>query len=177
MVGITSKLVVFCMAGAVALSGCSRKEVPSLMNLRTTGVGPDEFSIVPNKPLTMPEDLVTLPEPNKTGGNAVDQRPQADAVAALGGNQNLAASTKINSGEQALLNAAGRFGIDPEVRTKIAKEDEDFRRGNYAKPLERLANVNVYNRVYGQRALDAYAELARLRRLGITTPTAPPVEN
>ena len=174
MVGKKSNWYVACVIGAVVLAGCSRNEVPNLMNLRSTGQGPDEFGIVPNSPLVIPEDLATLPAPNKENGNAADLRPKENAIVALGGNGNLIASPKINSGEQALLNATGRFGVDPAIRSKLAIEDEDFRKGNFARPLERLANVNVYNRVYSNRALNAYTELQRLRRLGITTPSAPP---
>jgi hypothetical protein len=176
MVGLKSNWYVACLIGAIALSGCSRKEVPELMNLRSPGNGPDEFGVIPNHPLEIPKDLAALPEPNTAGGNKADLRPKESAITALGGNKNSISSTKITSSEQVLLNSAGRFGVDPKIRATLKTEDEDFRKGNYAKPLERLANVNVYNRVYSNFALNAYLELQRLRRLGVSTPSAPPAD-
>jgi hypothetical protein len=37
-----------------------------------------------------------------------------------------------------------------------------------------MFGTNVYFRAYRQQALDRYAELERLRRMGVRTPAAPP---
>lgn len=169
-----TKTGILVLALATAISACSRDETPSLMNVRATGSGPDEFSVVPNKPLTIPEDLTALPAPTQNATNRTTQDADVLAVAALGGNPALLKSSKISGSEQALLNSAGRFGVDANIREKLSKEDIEFRKGNISLPLERLANVNVYNRIYSRYSLDAYAELQRLRRLGVVTPTAPP---
>ena len=68
---------------AVALSGCANV---GLRDLRSNGDGPDEFMILPNKPLQQPDDFAALPAPTPGGANRVDQEPLVDATAALGGN-------------------------------------------------------------------------------------------
>ncbi len=58
--------MVLAVAGAavLVLSACSRSDdVPKLMNIRSTTQGPDEFAILPPKPLEMHEDIAALPEP------------------------------------------------------------------------------------------------------------------
>ena len=57
--GMTAARVVLAIAGAALLSvaGCGKSDKqPHLMNIRSETAGPDEFSIVPPKPLAMPED-------------------------------------------------------------------------------------------------------------------------
>ena len=69
------------LVGAVAVAGCSQK---GLRDIRKTGTGPDEFLVLPNKPLNEPADYSSLPEPTPGAGNIADPTPQADAVAAQG---------------------------------------------------------------------------------------------
>jgi hypothetical protein len=75
---------VIAIAAMVTLAACAGDRDPQLMNLRS-GQGPDEFAIVPPKPLELPENLAELPEPTPGGFNRTDQNPEADAVIALGG--------------------------------------------------------------------------------------------
>ena len=159
---------------AVALAACTAGKDATLMNLRQDGEGPDEFAIIPTKPLETPKDLTYLPEPTLGGTNRVDQTPRRDAIAALGGRPAALDSNRIESGEQALLSAVSRFGVDPQIRARLAAEDADFRAKARVRPLERLFRVNVYLKVYEDESLDAYDELLRLRRMGVRTPTAPP---
>ena len=65
----------------LAVAGCSNA---SLRNLQPPGPGPDEFSVLPVKPLTQPKDYAFLPAPTPGGGNLTDPNPKADAVVALG---------------------------------------------------------------------------------------------
>ncbi len=71
-----------------ALSACSRgEEDPNLLNIsQPRAEGPDEFAVLPTKPLEMPENMAALPEPTPGGVNRTDPTPEADAIAALGGN-------------------------------------------------------------------------------------------
>jgi hypothetical protein len=161
------------VAASFLLAACSNGD-NTLMNLKQDGEGPDEFAILPTNPLQTPKDLAYLPEPTLGGTNRVDKTPRRDAVAALGGRTTLMDSDRIQSGEQALLSAAGRFGIDPDIRRKVAAEDAAFRASARVKPLERIFSVNVYLSTYKDLSLDAQKELLRLRRLGVRTPTAPP---
>ena len=147
-------------------------EDPNLLNIsQPRAEGPDEFAVLPTKPLEMPEDVAALPEPTPGGTNRTDPTPEADAIAALGGN---AAVLSRASGDGALVAYARRFGSDPNIRPQLAEADLEFRRRNDGRLLERLFNVNVYFRAYEEMSLDQHRELARLRRAGIRTPAVPP---
>jgi hypothetical protein len=78
----TSALLGACI---FTLAACSAG-TPQLMNLRNNEEGPDEFAVLPTAPLEMPENLASLPEPTPGAPNRVDPDPEADAIAALGGN-------------------------------------------------------------------------------------------
>ena len=151
----------------VLLAACGDRD-PILMNVGKTSRAPDEFSILPSKPLEAPEDFAALPPPTPGGANRTDRQPEAEAILALGGNPNAGA------GGGALVAAASRFGVAPNIRAQLAAEDLDYRRKNDGRLLERIFDVNVYFRAYAPLALDQEAELARLRRLGVRTVAAPP---
>lgn len=162
---------VIAIAAMVTLAACAGDRDPQLMNLRS-GQGPDEFAIVPPKPLELPENLGELPDPSPGGFNRTDQNPEADAVVALGGKPGAAGG--IPSGDSALYGHAARFGVDGGIRGTLASEDLDWRRDNNGRILERLFNVNVYYKAYRKQRLDQQAELARWRALGVRTSSAPP---
>ena len=162
---------VIAVAAMVTLAACGGKGDPQLMNLRA-GQGPDEFAIVPPKALEMPESLSDLPEPTPGGFNRTDQNPEADAAVALGGKPSAAGG--IPAGDSALYAHAARFGVDGGIHATLASEDLEWRRDNNGRPLERLFNVNVYYRAYSKQRLDQQAELARWRKLGVRTSSAPP---
>ncbi len=155
-------------ACAIALAGCSQEKDPKLLNVKPNGEGPDEFSILPNKPLVLPEDFAALPEPTPGGSNRTDASPIEDAIVALGGNPN------AGTGSQGLISYATRYGVSPSIRSDLAQEDLQYRRDNDGRLLERLFNVNVYFKAYAAQSLDQYGELERLRRLGVRTVSAPP---
>ena len=163
------KLGVLLIA-ATALSACE--------GARQAGIvkeGPDEFLVLPTKPLEQPEDLTELPEPTPNGTNLADQRPIEDAVIALGGRADrLTPTGSIRADEQALFAAVTRFGVTQNIREVTAEEDEDYRRRNGERVLERAFGLDGYLRRYDRQRLDADFELQRLRRLGVRTPSAPP---
>jgi hypothetical protein len=164
--------MILALAGLVALAACESGD-PKLMNIRTDS--PDEFRVLPTKPLEAPEDYTTLPEPTPGGSNLADPNPQADAVAALGGNPDrVTGNGQIYAGEQTLLGYVGRYGVPGDIREVLAAEDLAWRRENNGRLLERLFNVNVYFDSYKPMSLDQHLELERLRRLGVWTPSAPP---
>lgn len=162
------------LVAALALSGCSSDRKPELMHLRSSSAGPDEFGILPTKPLSMPEDLQTLPEPAPEGTNLTDPTPKADAVAALGGNPDRLTGKGVPAGDSALISRAARFGSAADIRSQLAAEDLEYRRKHDGRLLERLFNVNVYFKAYRPMSLDQEAELERWRKLGLRTPAAPP---
>lgn len=153
------------------LAACSGSE-PSLLNVKQPRAeGPDEFAILPVKPLELPEDLAALPDPTPGGTNRTDPTPEADLARALGGNPEVLTR---RGGDGALLAHATRFGVSPTIRSDLAAADLEYRRDNDGRLLERLFNVNVYFRAYEPQSLDKYAELERLRRAGIRTSSPPP---
>ncbi|MFN4193254.1 MAG: DUF3035 domain-containing protein [Tabrizicola sp.] len=162
---------VIAVATMITLAACGGKGDPQLMNLRS-GPGPDEFAIVPPKPLEMPENLSELPEPTPGGFNRTDRDPEAEAAIALGGRPSAAGG--IPAADSALYAHAARFGVDRGIRSTLASEDLEWRRDNNGRILERLFNVNVYYKAYRKQRLDQQAELERWRALGVRNPSAPP---
>jgi hypothetical protein len=142
----------------------------NLYNLNRGNDGPDEFSVLPTKPIEMPEDMAALPPPTPGGTNRVDPTPDADAFAALGGN----AEVLTRGGDPRIVNYASRYGVDPAIRQQLAVADAEYRQGQGPLLLERVAGVTTYYRAYAPFALNAEAESARFRRAGIPTPSAPP---
>ena len=167
-----AKSVFAVVAAGLLLAACARQEDPRLMNVRANLGSPDEFGILPTKPLETPPDPRALPPPTPGGTNRVDPTPQDDAISALGGNPN--AARRGTGGDAALLNHVARNGLDPDIRAQLAAEDLEFRRRHRGRVMERAFNVNVYYRVYRWMSLDQYAELLRWRRAGVSTPAAPP---
>lgn len=158
---VLRRLAILGVCGA-ALAGCEGG---------TGSIGPDEFGLIPTLPLEQPKDYTYLPEPTKGGANRVDRTPKKDAVAALGGQPLRLDSTGILAGEQALLTTATRYGVDPDIRKELAAADAELLRTRGARILERVAGHSDTIRAYEPFVLDARAEAARLRALGIKTPT------
>lgn len=158
-------------AAVAGLAACGGD--PHLMNIRSGQNSPDEFAILPTKPLEMPPDIAVLPAPTPGGANITDPTPQADAVAALGGNPGRLADQGIAASDQALVAHAGRQGRDPAIRTTLAEADLAWRSRNARRPLEALFGTSVYIRAYRPMTLDPVAEQLRWQRAGARTSTAP----
>jgi len=157
---------------ALALSACAGGD-RGLRDLRSNGGGPDEFQVNPVNPLVQPSDLNALPTPTPGGPNRADPNPNAQAVAALGGNPNaLTPNNGIPAGDGALIAASSRNGVDPAIRQTLATEDAAFR--TRATRFGLFGGRDRYFRAYARQALDAYAELQRFRAAGVATPSAPP---
>lgn len=164
-------LLTFPVLALAACAGDGR-----LMNLTTTDDGPEEFAIVPTRPLELPPDLAQLPPPTPGGANLTDPNPEVDAIAALGGNPGHLAQQGIGAGDAALIAHASRAGVTPGVRQVTAAEDQAVRARRGRRPLEVLAGTNVYYRAYEPQTLDSWAEQERWRRTGVQVPTAPPTD-
>lgn len=164
-----------CMGMIFVLAACGSSESPNLLNItQPRSQGPDEFAILPSKPLEVPEGLSAEPLPLPTPGatNRADLTPSTDAIAALGGDP--AVLTRDASGDAALLRYTDRYGRDANIRPRLAAADLEFRRQNDGLLLERVFNVNIYYQVYEDFELDQYEELERLRRAGVRTSAIPP---
>ena len=159
---------------ALCLAACSARE-PDLITVQSNandGEGPDEFGILPTKPLEAPEDYSFLPTPTPGGRNLVDPTPEADAVAALGGNPAVLTRASTDGG---LVRYAGRFGVSSTIPSELAASDLAFRQQNPGRVLERLFDITTYFTAYEAQSLDKYRELERFRRAGIRTPAVPPL--
>ncbi|UFS65993.1 MULTISPECIES: DUF3035 domain-containing protein [Paracoccus] len=154
------------------LAACSSD--PHLMNTSAGRSSPDEFSILPTKPLQMPADLNVLPTPTPGGANITDPTPHADAVAALGGNPGQLSAQGVGVADAALIAHASRLGRDPAIRQTTAQEDLAWRSRHSRRALEVLARTNVYYRAYDPMTLDSWSELERWRPTGVQLPAAPP---
>lgn len=167
------------LVAAMAVSACSGRNSDgetNLRDLRTFSGSPEEFSIVPRKPLQQPEDVAQLPPPTPGGANRTDQTPLEDAVIALGGNPERATGGDgIGAGDQAIVARASRFGRDPTIRESLAAEDRAFRQ-RQSRFTWSILPTDEYNRAYRRQALDPYDWLDRYRRAGARTPAAPPPE-
>ncbi|MFY0595397.1 MAG: DUF3035 domain-containing protein [Cognatishimia sp.] len=166
-----SRAVIFGFA--LLVSACANER--GIRVLSSDDAGPDEFSIIPTKPLSQPENYASLPTPTPGGGNLTDQDPQNDAVVALGGRAQATPDTgTFASGDAALVSYAARNGSGGGIREQLAEDDEKVR-GRFSRFTGwRLAKPDRYNEVYRFYHLNAYAELARWRAAGVKTPTAPP---
>jgi len=157
--------------GFIVLSlgaGCASINQPSLMNLRSSGSGPNEFLVVPSGPLKQPKNYSELPLPTPGGVNRTDRNPRNEVIIALGGNEN------FSSRDPKLIEYVSRYGGDIDIRSILAKEDLVFREENDGLFLERMLKVNIYYKAYAKQSLDQYVELKRLNDLGVKTVSAPP---
>ncbi|WP_157966338.1 DUF3035 domain-containing protein [Oceanibium sediminis] len=134
---------------------------------------PEEFAILPQKPLEVPEDLTTLPAPTPGAVSRVDLTPETDALVALSGRPEKAPAA---ASDNALLAAAGARGRQPGIRAQLSAEDEVYRENNRGLLLDRLFGKVSDGDIYGSQVLDPEAELLRLRALGIWVPQLPPSE-
>lgn len=153
----TAIIIAIC----VVVSACSGRGGGS--------IGPDPFSVVPQKPLEMPQAANALPTPTPGGTNLADINPIADAAKTLGGTT---VDRGIPASDSALVAYAGRNGRDAGIRDLLRQEDAGFR-----KRLNRVGffgGIKTPADVYRRMVLNAYAEFERFKALGIATPTAPP---
>lgn len=166
-----SLLLLTILGLAVAVSGCGKKP---LRDLRTNSNGPDEFLILPTKPLTTPENLSALPQPTPGWRNLVDQNPNADAVAALGGRPDALVPRGVPASDGALVAQASRFGVQGDIRETLAEADAKFRKRAARNTRIRLFPVDRYRQAYRRDSLQPFDETERFRRSGFQTPTSPP---
>jgi hypothetical protein len=156
------------LAAAVALAGCGDGGLAG--GLRAAGVAgkPDEFMVLPTRPLEMPANLAALPPPTPGRPNRVDYQPIPEAIAGLSGRPGAAG----NADGSALVAVAGPR--DPSVRAELAAEDAEWRRTHRGRLLERLTARDREALVYRPMVLDAPLEFERMRASGVGVPAASP---
>lgn len=164
-------LVIGCMTlGLLAACGSDER----LRSFRNTSPGPEEFNVSPTKPLEAPTNMASLPVPTPGGANRVDQNPKADAVAALGGSAAALSRTGVPASDNALVNYAGRAGLDPSIRPVLAAEDAEFRRREASWTALNPFNIDRYYRAYKDQAIEPREVADAFRRAGVKTPAYPP---
>lgn len=120
------------------------------------GEGPDAFTVVKKKPLEMPSDMASLPEPRPGAPSLVDPRPVDDAKTALTGaaTPTTVATVGPSRSEAAFLNAAGADNADPEIREKLVEDGQATD--------QRILDAILPTRREEARTLDPTEEAARL---------------
>jgi len=94
---------------------------------------PDEFAVLTKRPLEMPKDFAALPPPQPGARSSREVDPVAEARAALLGESSAQpANVRTSASEAALLSAAGAQ-TDPNIRTALAAEQEEYeaKQGEY----------------------------------------------
>ena len=110
------------LIACTALAGCGGVDRDiTLRKIRNTSNGPEEFTIVPGKPLEAPPNFVELPAPTPGGSNRTDQQPIADAVAALGGRPGALNDSGISAADGALVTAPAAVSTRPSARPSRQK--------------------------------------------------------
>lgn len=162
---------IICGVALVLLAACGGTDRP-LRDMRAAGGGPDAFSVVPVGPLEIPAQL-TLPTPTPGGSNRTDPQPRADAIAALGGSATAQIAGGVPAQDVALVTQVSRYGVTDGIRTTLAAEDAQLLERKRRMNMFNLLNRDRYFPAYAGQVLDPYAELARLRALGIQVPDLP----
>lgn len=157
-----------------AAAGCSKK---GLHDLRSNDEGPEEFMVLPSKPLSEPTSYKDLPAPTPGAGNITDPTPNADAIAALGGRPSSLNASGIPSADAALVAQGARYGSSPDIREQLAAADEQFRRRARRSGRIRLFPVDRYAQAYRRDKIEPFREQRRWQRAGAITPSAPPENN
>ena len=166
-------LLMICLILGVAACGSKDGDIV-LTNFKQKGKGPDEFTIIPGKPLQPPADFNVLPAPTPGGSNKTDQNPRGDGIAALGGNPGALIAGGVSAADGALVNHASRYGSNSGIRQTLRTEDVTIRRRHGRVNILNIGPNDDYATAYRRQWLDPYAEHERLRRRGIATPSAPP---
>jgi hypothetical protein len=156
------------LAGALALAGCAEGGLGTY--LRDSGIAqtPDEFMVLPTRPLEMPANLSALPPPTPGAPNRVDYQPNAEAVAGLTGRQGTARTA--DGGAIVARTGAG----SPGIRQVVAIENAEYAADNPGKLLERWFSRDQTALTYRGQTLDAASNFEAMRAQGVGVPMPPP---
>lgn len=153
-----------CLALAGLLLGGCQGTVQEAFGLRKRA--PDEFQVVRGQPLIVPPDRnLRPPQAGTIGPGEVD--PSRSAREALVGRPVTAGAAATGRGEAALL-AAVRGEADPDIRRRLAQDDNQLARvdeGTFLFILDWQRQRLQQQEASGE-ALDPAAELRRLQESG-----------
>jgi hypothetical protein len=154
----------------LAVSGCSEGGLAGALRSSGATSTPDEFLVLPTRPLEIPDDLASLPPPTPGAPNRVEYQPETLAVTGLTGQQ----GTARTASGAALLARAGAASNDPLIRTRLAQEDAEYRASHGGRLLERLFARDQDALVYRDMTLDAAAAYEQMRARGVQLSAPPP---
>jgi hypothetical protein len=149
------------------IAACSSDDA-RLRDLYDVGTGPEEFAVLPSKPLIIPSNLQELPVPDETVENLADPTPKRDLIEKLGGS--IDETKSVPKKHKDLLNYVSRAGVNSNIREELAEEDRKFLRRMGVLTSVKLFRVDRYNQIYRKMTLSAPKELERWRSLGVRTP-------
>jgi len=163
------------LAVLLAVAGCDSIGDP-LEAIGARVPAPDEFQVMPRKPLEMPA-TAQLPEPSLGAPSPLEPNPRAEAMAALFGPAAAAGAGTAapSASERALLSSANAAAGSGDVRVQLDK-DKSRQAVNtpYVPPtLGELITGNAARKVDESELLDPEAEALRLQQQGIATPANP----
>ncbi len=164
----TWKVSAALLIGAVFASGCQNTNLASVLREAGVGGSPDEFMVLPTRPLEIPQDLNTLPVPKPGSVSLVDYRPKESAVAALTGGP-----TAVGTASGAALVAA----VPPAsagIRTVLANEDVTYRENNKGLFFQRMFTKDKEALIYSAELLNPKTEYNNLQAAGVRTYPATP---
>lgn len=164
------RLIAYALTAVTLLGACS---TDGLRNLQSRGNGPDQFAIVPAKPLETPDSLTALPQPTPGGFNRTGQRPLEDGIAALGG-QATSPNAAVPGRDAALVNHTSRFGREANIRGTLAESDAALRKRQGRLSSVRIFKQDEYALIYRRQALDPNEAARAYQRAGIPIPSTPP---
>lgn len=160
------------LAAALLLAACSGSGEPpvTLQEASLKNGAPDEFLVLPQRPLTVPEDLETLPEPDPNAGSLVEIDPFVEARKAVGGN---GGGTSASAADNAILAAARTVGRTPNIREELAAEtDAKLTRGRGILGFfDRFRIAPRKRTAFNDQKLDAIGELKKRQAQGVKTPS------
>ncbi|MEM8788787.1 MAG: DUF3035 domain-containing protein [Pseudomonadota bacterium] len=170
----TNRPLIAAACAALVLAGCADSQDRNIIQRVTDGTvtAPEEFAVVPNNPLELPEDFASLPPPVAGAPNRGEIDPRSRAMAALSSSGTVR-STR-SAADRALLAAVGAANNDPQIRARLEAEDRLYRQGNRGFLLDRMFGQQSESDIYRRKLLNQKAEMERMMAAGVRVPQSPP---
>lgn len=162
-------LAILLLPLVLAAGGCGEGGLAGVLRSSGATSTPDEFLVMPTRPLEIPENLASLPTPTPGAPNRVEYQPEAIAIAGLTGQDSMRTASA-----SALLARAGAGSANPQIRTILAQEDIEYRNRHRGRVLERLFSRNKEALIYQDMTLNAPVVYEAMRERGVNLSAPPP---
>ncbi len=151
--------LLFLSAICFTLSACGG-DVQETLGLKKSA--PDEFAVIKRAPLAMPPDYNLRP-PRPGAPRPQEQTTSQEARQTVFGSEDRQAAPRKTDGESLLLEQAGGYESDPNIRTVVDSETAKLHDRN--KPVaEKLLGLGGDKDEPSATVVDAEAEAERLRK-------------